>query len=541
MQSWTVKSYWSRHWDRRKRTTLLMKKPTILLLAVIIVILLQSASLNAQNRGAPPPVVAPENTLPEDIDALIVNAVTSAINETTSGRELGEFVSDLVVAEPLTNVDVFAVFGGLIIADALQPPVGVRNASQQVARDRGVILRSDLVDLGFTTNTNIRAFSDAEREALGDAMERYISSIAGATADTIRTGTDDRVSDVVLDVSMYTRLLNILDSPISNQFASTATDSSALRSFARPLPQATPDYIYSATTLLRGAAGIASYTYDENTRTRFREGRFVMGASEIEYASAFDSTAIVAPLRPDTVMFLDFAVVDGDGNEVSTQDNQPFMHIVEFTDAIAADRILVEQYDLTTGEYHPVPSIGLRATNTIIYALTEVGPLSYSLISETIHDPIDEETDPLASVSNEGRLIEGTNFAEVLRGGDANDILRAEGGNDLLRGGDGNDSLNGGDGDDVMQGGPGDDFLIGGPGDDIFILSTGNDAYEADGGVDTLYSPDLHFLMRIGEGLSCELIDVSILEEGRIEMICANGTFHVFREDADSPFVPFLN
>lgn len=84
--------------------------------------------------------------------------------------------------------------------------------------------------------------------------------------------------------------------------------------------------------------------------------------------------------------------------------------------------------------------------------------------------------DFLYNTSAVAKVIDGTNFNDVLFGGRGADELNGFGGNDILLGGSGNDDLFGGAGNDRSVGGLGSDWHTGGSGADIFDFNAVNES-----------------------------------------------------------------
>ena len=102
--------------------------------------------------------------------------------------------------------------------------------------------------------------------------------------------------------------------------------------------------------------------------------------------------------------------------------------------------------------------------------------------------------------TNEGDLINGTNFDDYLRGTDGNDTINGHRGDDTILGGEGHDDMYGGLGNDYLFGGDGDDYGYGGSGNDVLNMGAGDDSafggagndvmYDVGGGVNVQYGGD---------------------------------------------------
>ena len=123
-------------------------------------------------------------------------------------------------------------------------------------------------------------------------------------------------------------------------------------------------------------------------------------------------------------------------------------------------------------------------------------------------------------------------------GNAGNDVLAGLNADDILRGGSGDDTLNGGAGVDIIDGGFGDDVISGDDGDDILIVSQGSDQYSANGGTDTIYTPELAPLMTIGAGAQYATVEITSDGEGNVFGSFPDGATHTFRQ-AGGQWVPF--
>ncbi len=90
--------------------------------------------------------------------------------------------------------------------------------------------------------------------------------------------------------------------------------------------------------------------------------------------------------------------------------------------------------------------------------------------SPSDHDPILARL----TLGSPGRVIEGTNKADVLLGGAGADTIKGGNGKDLLEGAGGADLLEGGNGADTLIGGAAADTLLGGNGPDVFVFAPGS-------------------------------------------------------------------
>ena len=91
------------------------------------------------------------------------------------------------------------------------------------------------------------------------------------------------------------------------------------------------------------------------------------------------------------------------------------------------------------------------------------------------------------TIKNDGEVLDGETWTELLFGTDRNDIIWGNGGADTLYGNGGRDLITGGAGDDLIFGGKGDDRLQGWDQDDLLYGGAGKDALYGGAGNDRLY------------------------------------------------------
>ena len=103
-------------------------------------------------------------------------------------------------------------------------------------------------------------------------------------------------------------------------------------------------------------------------------------------------------------------------------------------------------------------------------------------------------------VDSNNRLIEGTEWDDIIAGSDRSDLIYALGGSDLVfafggddvvRAGTGFDTVVGGVGNDRINGDEDDDFLYGNVGKDRLLGATGNDFLDGGRGRDVLQGDDV--------------------------------------------------
>src|SRR5262249_34172092 len=124
--------------------------------------------------------------------------------------------------------------------------------------------------------------------------------------------------------------------------------------------------------------------------------------------------------------------------------------------------------------------------------------------------------------SDDGHLITGGAFDDVIRGNGGNDTIFGNEGNDKLAGGTGSDSLYGGIGVDCISGDSGNDTIYGGAGDDILsggagkdVIYGGDDQYSLNGndifnggtGDDSLYGSRGNDVYQFARGDGYDTID----------------------------------
>lgn len=465
----------------------------------------------------------------EEVQAAIAAAATEVNDPTSNGLgDLANILDDILVVEEedeLTNEALLQAFAALVGDEDLNiNEEGVRNQATQIAKVQISNLRTTLETVNITAETDLNALTEEQIQEVLNITEAFIATVQNTLTQTSIADNDPEVFEKRAAISALLEIVNTAS--ISARFnLGTAANPLTIGGFARPLAQA-PTYVYDAASLVGGAAGLVSYVYNEDNFSVFSEGIFPIGSNEVTYTSASSGSPLTVPLRVESVIFTDFAVVDASGSTVELSGEQPFFHVIELSDILPANRILIERYDETLGDYVLLPILGDRVTNTVLYTTYSVDALNYSFV-------------PLITGTGESGLIVGTAQSEVLRGGPADEELRGGAGNDILRGLGGDDALRGEEGNDFLVGGDGNDFLVGGPGNDIMILGSGNDTFEAGGGTDQLYGPDLRLLMALGNGAECEAIDISEGIDGSITGVCRNGIAHTFRASADAPFVPF--
>lgn len=469
-------------------------------------------------------VLDPENfclNVPIDANADEVDEALSAIlqdfidNNNVSGLSvLNNNLSTISASPALNNAEVLALITNLINSGLLD-----LSTINQVIRGQLVDLRIGLCQSGTSGDFNAELLED---EVIAEIIE-FTDALAEIISNALIIVFQQTPEDLAY-------LLNLLSTATrSNRLNIAEANPLDVGSFAKPLNQtATPQYVYDVTTLVGGAAGLISYVYNENNFSLFSEGIFPVGASTVSYEDALSGALITNPLRAESVIFADFGVVDAAGTPVEVSGEEPFFQIIELSDVLPADRILVERYDDVLGDYVTLPLLGDRTTNTILYSTYEIDALNYSFLS-------------VLELQGTSGLLQGTANPEVLRGSTGADELLGGAGNDILLGFEGNDTIRGEAGNDFLRGGAGDDFISGGPGNDVFVLSAGNDSFEAAGGTDQLYGPDLRLLMTLGSGGDCESIDITRGVDGSIAGVCGSGIAHTFRESDFAPFVPFGN
>lgn len=489
--------------------------------------------------GATPPNVEqddPETTFeliddPELVQEALEEAAGTVTDQTTSGLgNLANILSQILLlpeGDELDNEALLQAFADLIGDEDLDiEDEGARDAATEIAKVQLGNLRRTLETVNITPGTDLRALPQEQVREVVNATQTFIETVQTTLTQSSIADDDPEAFEKRAAINAFQQVIS--SASISNRFnIGTAANPLTIGGFAKPLAQA-PTYVYDATSLVGGAAGLISYVFTNDNFSIFSEGIFPIGSPTVTYSAADTGALTVLPLRTETVIFTDYAVINAAGGTVDVSGNEPYFHVIELSDVLPANRILIERYDPILNDYVVLPMLGDRVTNTVLYSTYAVDALNYSFL-------------PLIAGVPEGGVVTGTTASEVLRGEDANDILRGGAGNDILRGLGGNDEVRGEAGNDFLRGGSGDDVLIGGPGNDILVLGQGNDRYEAGGGTDTLYGPDLRVLMTLGEGGECEAIDITEAPDGSggISGVCANGLTHTFRVSSEAPFVPF--
>jgi hypothetical protein len=119
--------------------------------------------------------------------------------------------------------------------------------------------------------------------------------------------------------------------------------------------------------------------------------------------------------------------------------------------------------------------------------------------------------------TEQGELLKGTWFNDVLIGKGGNDILtsgfgKAKLGQDKLYGGAGNDTLLGGGGNDLLDGGTGNDTLMGGKGRDLLRGGAGRDRIRGNAGDDIIVGGAGNDMLMGGSGKDMFVFDA--IDEG---------------------------
>jgi Ca2+-binding RTX toxin-like protein len=116
--------------------------------------------------------------------------------------------------------------------------------------------------------------------------------------------------------------------------------------------------------------------------------------------------------------------------------------------------------------------LAVLAATTAALGLSTIGPASaheHPCDNGEHHGDHHCPAPPPPAPTPTGRLIIGTNQADVLNGTLGPDVIFGRGGNDRISGRAGNDRILGGTGNDILRAGLGADTLNGGLGRDICI------------------------------------------------------------------------
>lgn len=292
---------------------------------------------------------------------------------------------------------------------------------------------------------------------------------------------------------------------------------------------------YSAVTLpLAAETGLLDIAVPplaaERQIVRLSELSFWVENSQQSFQGALEGDEITVVPPPETILMTTFDtfVYRPDGTLGDHIERYPLPVVATFSPPLPfnSNAIAVARWDADLNRFRQIPSQYSFETNEFIYSTDEPGLFAYLQLLP-------------ARAAENGSTLFGTAQGDALLGRDGDDSLNGQAGDDILRGRIGKDQLSGGDGSDLLDGGFGDDLLSGGPGDDMLLLSNGRDAFRSDGGIDTIFSPNLTPLIVIGEGQPYESVEIMIDSDELVYAVFPDGTEYILRETGDSPWKPY--